>query len=127
MPLYILPAVPSEGNYDFGTTIEQVGYIIAIQWNTRDKTIDDDGNVLVDGAWYFSVYDVANNPIQTGIKIVLGTFLGKRANHPLFTNGVFIARDMSGQEKDPGFDDLGARVQFFYVPNIDLAKVLGSG
>lgn len=107
---YILPVTPSLGNYGFGTTLQGTQYNFAFRWNARDNG----------GAWYFSVYDVANNPIKTGIKVVLGAYLGCTCLDPLFTQGVFVAVDMSNDELDPGFDDFGTRVLFKYVPVLDL-------
>lgn len=127
MSLYVLPVIPGEVNYDFGTTIEGVGYIIQIQWNEMDKAYDANGNALTDGAFYFSVFDVGGNPLATGIKIVLGTYLGRRVqNVDLFNDGVFTAYDTSGSGIDCGPNDLGARILFLYIPNHDLMGMISS-
>jgi len=127
MSLYVLPVVPGAVNYDFGTTIEGVGYIIQIQWNERDKAYDANGNAITDGAFYFSVYDVGGNPLASGVKIVLGAYLGRRfVNVPLFADGVFTAYDTSGEGVDAGINDLGSRVLLLYIPNHDLMGMISS-
>jgi hypothetical protein len=127
MSLYVMPVIPGEVNYDFGTTIEGVGYIFVIKWNERDKAKDADGNLITDGAFYFSVYDVGGNPLATGIKIVLGTYLGRRyVSIPLFSDGVFTAFDTSGAGLDAGINDLGSRVLFLYIPNHDLMGMISA-
>ncbi len=113
-----IPFVPSLGNYRFGTTIGDIGYIFAVRWNTREE------------AWYFSIFEVNGDPIIQGVKIVLGTYLGRRCNHPLFRDGVFLAVDLStgDQPREAGFDDLGVRVAVQYVPVLDLvARLTGGG
>ena len=127
MSLYILPVIPGEVNYDFGTTIEGVGYIFGIKWNEQDKAYDSNGKALTDGAFYFSVYDVGGTPLATGIKIVLGTYLGRRyQNLDLFNDGVFTAYDTSGLGVDCGLNDLGGRILFLYIPNHDLMGMISA-
>lgn len=127
MSVYVIPTIPGEPHYDFGTTIDGVGYIIAVKWNERDKALDAAGNIITDGAFYFSVYDVGGEPLATGVKIVLGAYLGRRyVSIPLFANGVFIAYDTSGKGIDAGINDLGSRVLLLYIPNHDLMGLLSS-
>jgi hypothetical protein len=118
MSLYIIPTIPGETNYDFGTTINGVGYNFLVYWNDQDFN---------GGAFYFSVFDVAGNPIAQGIKVVLGTYLGRRVQtNPLFTNGVFTAYDTSGKGVDCGINELGGRILLLYIPNVDLMGIISS-
>lgn len=127
MSLYIIPTVPGAVDYDFGTTIEGVGYIIAVKWNPRDKAMDAKGNVITAGAFYFDIYDAGSKPLATGIKVVLGTYLGRRyAGIQLFKDGVFTAYDTSGTGIDAGASDLGSRVLLLYIPNRDLMGIISS-
>ncbi len=112
---YTIPvAVPAIGYYEFGITLEQVGYLMVFQWNSKDA------------AWYFSVYDVAGKPIRRSIKVVLGTYLGKGCQHPLFINGVFVAVDKSAKDQNLGtdatYDDFGTRVILKYIPIVELVR-----
>ena len=105
MPVQI-PFVPSVPSYRMSVVLDNTQYIFDVQWNNRDL------------AWYFDVLDVNENPIYMGIKVVLGTYLGRRCADPNFPRGVMFANDLSGQGFDAGIDDLGGRVQvWYYLPS----------
>lgn len=103
-----IPFAPSIGAYRFATVIGTGSYTFDVRWNTRDA------------AWYFDVSDSDGAFIVVSVKVVLGAYLGRRSNHPLFANGVLVAVDLSGQELDATFDDLGTRVALQYIPVLDL-------
>ncbi len=94
--------------YQFSTTIENVEYFFNVRWNGRDQ------------AWYFDVLTLDNEPIASGIKVVLGTFLGRTTIHPLFRNGAFAALDNSSSGKDAGFYDLGTRVIVIWMSTAEI-------
>lgn len=94
----ILPFVPSIPFYEFGTTLDNVEYIFNVRWNGRDE------------AWYFDVNESDGTPIVRGVKVVLGGYLGRWVEHPLFREGVLVAVDLSDAGQDAGFDDFGTRV-----------------
>lgn len=73
-------------------------YIFEIRWNPRES------------AWYLNLFEANGDPIITGIKIVLGMYLGRRSRHSFFRKGVLVAIDTSNQGKEAGLDDLGTRV-----------------
>jgi hypothetical protein len=104
----IVPFVGSIANYRFGTQIQGTTYIFDVYWNSRDA------------AWYFHVRDISETMIQAGIKIVLGAYLGRRSNDPLFRDGVFVAVDLANKGQEAGFDDLGSRVLVQYIPAEEL-------
>lgn len=95
MNVQILPFVPSIGNYQFETYIEDVNYVFDVRWNERDA------------AWYFDISDADGKVISSGLKLVIGANVGRYSNNPLFTQGVFAVVDTSGEQRDPGFDDIG--------------------
>lgn len=109
---YEVPFQPSIGNYRFGCAIAGAQYIFDVRWNARDN-----GGA---GAWYFDVSEIDETSIIRGVKVVLGTYLGRSSKHHLFSDGVFVAADLSGQQKEPGFDDLGVRVSIVYIPVLEL-------
>lgn len=108
MAVIIIPFEPSIGHYRFSTTISNTEYIFDVRWNSRDS------------AWYFDLLEFDETPIIMGVKIVLGTYLGRRCTHALFYNGVFVAIDTSNEGREAGFDDLGTRVTIRYYPAEDL-------
>ncbi|MBA3841173.1 MAG: hypothetical protein H0X39_00880 [Actinobacteria bacterium] len=113
MSYVILPVVTSDPNHRIQTTIKGVAYLIDFRWNARDV------------AWYMDIYDGIEQPIRCGIKIVIGTFLGRSCSIGPFADGAFIAFDATGKGKDAGFDDLGARVKIAYLTSADLLQYYG--
>jgi hypothetical protein len=110
---------PSLGNYDFYTTLGQTPVKLVVHWNAEDN----DG----EGAWYFDMYEVDGaTPIASGLKITIGSFIGRACEHAIFSRGAILARDYSLQDLDPGFDDIGPgqRVRVFYLSADEL--VLGT-
>lgn len=63
-----------------------------------------------DQNWYFDLADATGVKLLSGIKVVLGTFLGAST----FAGRLF-AVDLSNQDRPPGPKDLGDRVVIFYV------------
>lgn len=115
-----IPFTPSIGEYRFATVIGSTSYTFDVRWNSRDSVIDENGVEVVRGAWYFDVREADGTVVVIGIKVVLGVYLGRRSNHPLFANGVMVAVDLSGNEREATFDDLGTRVAIQYIPVLDL-------
>lgn len=116
----LIPFRPSVPFYDFSTTIENVDYQFNVRWNGRENR----GK----GAWFFDVYETDGTVIAEGVKIVLGAYLARWVNHPLFREGVIVAVCTADSGKDAGFDDIGVtgegvsqRVQ---VMRLTLAEVL---
>lgn len=118
-----LPFVPSNGNYSFNTTINNVPYTFNVLWNTRDADPDNG----IEGAWYFDVLDATNTPIVTQVKVVLGAMLGRLSSDLLFLTGCIVAIDTSGGEREAGYDDIGVnpdgstnRVLVKWIPVLEL-------
>ncbi len=102
--IHTIPLQPSVADYTMGVTIDGTHYLMHVYWNDRDS------------AWYFDMLASDETPIIQGVKIMLGVYLGRSAGVPPFSNGVLGVYDTSGQMKDAGFDDLGARVQMKWLP-----------
>jgi hypothetical protein len=111
MAIQQIPFKQSGGNQGFSTVIDSIVYFMNFYWNDREAG---------GGAWYFDVLDANRTPIRTGLKIATGAFLGNTTQAAPFTTGVFAAIDTSGANRDAGYDDLGSRVQLFYIPVGDL-------
>lgn len=94
-----LPFVPSNPDYEFSTTIGESQYTFVTRWNSRDE------------AWYFDMYDIAGQPMAINVKIVLGTYLGRRSTHRFFSDHAIVAIDTTLEERDAGYDDLGTRIE----------------
>jgi hypothetical protein len=111
-----LSFIPSEGNYRFSSSLATSAgnrsYTFDVRWNTRDE------------AWRFDMYDPDGILMVAGVKIVLNSYLGRRSTHPFFNGNVLAAVDTSIYGIDPGFDDLGTRVQVWHYTASDLASLL---
>ena len=105
-----IPLKASIGYYRLGTSIGGTHYLLDVRWNVSAA------------AWYVDFFEADETAIILGVKIVLGAYLGRRSNHALFTNGVFVAMDMSNQGQEAGFDDLGSRVLVQYIPVVELIR-----
>jgi hypothetical protein len=103
----------------FSTTIDGVQYGFRARWNSRDNY--DPATRTSAGSWYFDVADASGDPIMSGVKIVLGAFLGRQVKHPLFRDGVIAAVDLSGKGREATIADLGDRVR---VVRFTTAEVL---
>lgn len=109
-----LPLLPKYPNYRFGATIGGSEYLFDPRWNSRDA------------AWYMDVREISLTPIVLGMKIVLGTYLGRRSNHKLFREGVLVAVDLDRSGLDATYDDFGTRIILQYIPVLELIRRLRS-
>jgi hypothetical protein len=98
----LLPLIPSEPSYRISTVLDGTTYVIDARWNGRDD------------AWYLDLYTDGDVLVRAGMKVVLGALIGRRSASALFPSGFFIAIDASGEGREAGFDDLGARVGVYY-------------
>jgi hypothetical protein len=107
-----IPFAPSISNQRFGTELNQLPYIFDARWNVSE------------GAWYFDLREVSLAPIVFGVKVVLGAYLGRRTNHPLFRRGVIVARDTSSKSREATLDDIGQRVVVRYYTAEEVSLVI---
>lgn len=108
MALFDLPLVAGSPSYRFGMVLQDASYLIDVRWNSREQ------------AFYMDWYTESEAPVVLGIKVVLGTFLGRRSDQAPFKDGVLVAVDTSGAEREATLDDLGTRVIVRYIPVEDL-------
>lgn len=104
----LIPFTPGDNNDTIGTSIDNVRYLFAHHWNPRDA------------AHYFDIYQADLTSIILGVKVVLGTNLGKVSTHPFFKSYILRALDTSGQGLDAGQNDLGDRVVVTLIKLADL-------
>lgn len=96
--------------FDLQVVLDGVNYTLDFHWNVRL------------GAWFMDILDEqGTTTYQTSIRLVVDYPLTSNSNRT--PTGVFVAVDTGsavGQGQDPGFDDLGNRVQLVYYPLSDL-------
>jgi hypothetical protein len=108
---------PGVSPYRFGQILRNEEYVFDVRWNSRDA------------AWYFDVRESDLTPIALGLKVAMGAYLGRRSNHPLFSDGVMVARPVGSDRRPPGFLELGGggRVQVMYFTRIEAyEQIVGS-
>lgn len=108
-----LPLVPSIPAYSVGTTLGGTVYLLDVKWNARD------------GAWYLSISAEDGTVLTSGIKVVLGAFLGGRSADTRMPDGLMLAQDLTGRGVDAGFDDLGAGVVVNFWTRAELESLSG--
>lgn len=110
MPI-ILQFRPSISPYKFSAVLQDQEYSFdRVRWNSRDA------------AWYFDLLELDGTRIAIGTKIVLGAYMCRRSNHPLFKNGALVARPANNDRSNPTFDDLGVRVQVWYFTREEVVQ-----
>lgn len=124
MAAVLLPLRPGIPSFRFGTALNATQYVFDVRWNARAHW-DAVKRVYI-GAFYMDISEITEKLIIANVKIVLGAYLGRRSNHPLFRDGVFVAVDTTDSGREATLGDLGVRVQVAYIPVIDLLIRLGS-
>lgn len=99
----LIPFIQSDNNYQL--TVPLTGdsgtdnFIINTRWNSRDA------------AWYIDIYENDYTPVALGLKLVLGSNIGRSYKHKVFFQEHFLqVVDTSGSRKDAAYDDLGGRI-----------------
>ena len=102
-----LPLTSAFPSYRFGTSLDGKQFTIDVRWNSRDA------------AWYMDVLTEDGTPVRHGIKLVLGTLLGRRVASPDYPDGVLTAVDLARLNRDATLTDLGDRVAVIFIPYLD--------
>jgi hypothetical protein len=107
----LLPLQPAVAFARQSTTLSDRTVIYEARWNARAES------------WFLDLYDEEEEPIALGLRIVLGTPLGRRSVSPRRLPGFLIAEDLSGARREATFDDLGTRVVVYYFSGAELAEM----
>jgi hypothetical protein len=99
-----IPITNPTPRFSQGVDLDGVAFILAFEWNDRDET------------WSFNLLDSDSVPLVTGVGVRVGLPLLNRHTGIAGPAGVLEAIDTSGAGLDPGFADLGERVQLLYTP-----------
>ena len=97
---------PITYNEEMRVTLDGITYKFLYRWNERS------------GHWYLSIYLLDDTPIITGLRIIIGWNLLLNVNNLQKPQGALFFLDLStndGLGDPPGSDDLGNRVQGYYL------------
>ena len=90
-------------------SLSGVEYRLEFLWNDRNGS----NNPAAGGSWTLSLLDTNDNYLIAGMRILAGSEL--LATYATSTPpGRLYVIDQSGQDLDPGFDDLGSRIILVY-------------
>lgn len=103
-----IPVPPSTPEINFTCNINGTTYNFHILWNDRDSS------------YYMDLAQPDGTPIFSSARLVLHAYIGRTANQPPVSQGVFMVIDTSGLYQECGIDDLGTRVQLVWIPQNDL-------
>lgn len=100
--MVIVPLINTLPFYTQQAQLDGAIYGLEFLWNFREE------------AWYFTIYDSQGDAIAAGLRVVVGFPIGTRCRDARMPPGIFQFQDTTGGDADPGFADLGARVQLYY-------------
>lgn len=95
-------------DYEFNTVLAGSEFILRVRWNERDA------------AWFMDISTPQERTIATGLKLVIGALIGFRIVDDEKPDGVFQVADLSGNDQDAGFDDMGSRVRLYFIDTATL-------
>jgi hypothetical protein len=104
--MIVIPTTAGVARYTQRTILDGREYVLGFNWNSRDAR------------WSLSLADAAGVPIVSGIYIVCGVALLRLVTDVRCPPGDIFARDKDGLG-DPGFNDLGVRVDLIYKEAAD--------
>jgi len=104
----LIKVPPSTPEMDFFCAVGGATYKFHILWNDRDQS------------FYMDLAQSDGTPIFSSARMVLHAYIGRTANQPPTSQGVFMVIDTSGNLAEAGIDDLGARVQLVWIPQTSL-------
>jgi hypothetical protein len=107
-----IPVVAGVAQQELQVPIEGRVYTLALRWAGRDAR------------WYLDIFDEDRTPVYVGVAVVLNFPLAFRCASTLMWPGVLMATDTSGENAEPGLDDLGERVKLIYYDAAELPFVV---
>lgn len=88
--------------YSFQVDLEGTTYGLNFRFNTRTQN------------WEMDIRDSLGNDLLTGIVLLTNVLLTRQYVREDLPPGQFLCVDESGQDKDPGSEDLGNDVKLLY-------------
>lgn len=100
-----LPTRTDLARYSFKVSLDAVNYTFEMEWNDRA------------GAWFITLLDGQGDILVSSVRVVVGfPLLSKYVSLSGMPQGLLEAVDTSETETDPGYADLGERVELTYTP-----------
>lgn len=103
-----LPLLTETPFFSVEAQLDGVLYSFTFRWNHRTAQ------------WFFDLADANDDPIVSGVAVVVDFPLARRCRDPRMPPGALFAVDTTGAGLDPGEDDLGRRTQLVYFTEAEL-------
>lgn len=103
MAVLIVPRDGALANYEFLIELQGVVFRLIFKFNQREDV------------WYFDLLDELQNPLRSGIKIVVNYPLLARLRNLSRPSGDFLADDARSNLRPPDLDELGTTVPLTYI------------
>jgi len=103
-----LPCRTDVPAYDFEIDLDDRSFLLVFHWNDRAA------------AWFFSITSADGDLLVAGRRVVVDFPLLSRFRDNRLPSGEIVAVDTSGEQRNPGIADLGARVKLLYFAAEDL-------
>lgn len=104
-----LPVLQEGPLFGFSVELEGVNYGFTFRWNERSSQ------------WSMDVADGDGNLLVAGIRVVVDVpMLLRYRSIPRLPPGDIVAVDSTDQSRDPDFEDLGRRVEVFYISSDEI-------
>jgi hypothetical protein len=115
MPVKLPAAFDANGHgvphYTEVFQLDGVTFTLQFDWNSRASS------------WYMSIYDGGGTLLAAGRRLTCDFPPLARFHDRRMPAGLITVVDTSGQQLDPGIDDLGARVVLLYFTYADVAAI----
>jgi hypothetical protein len=108
MTTYRLPVFPADADHKYNIQLDGETFTLEYHRNARANR------------WNVTVFDVENNPVKHGARLVNGIDLLQRVALGTKPAGKLTVVDTTGQELEPDADTLGDECQLRYVEEADL-------
>ncbi len=99
---FVIPVDSTGTNYTLDVSLSGSVYRFGLHWNTRGQF------------WSLDIFDQADNPLATGIKLVADWELIGGLGNSALPPGFLYCVDTSGKGIDPTDSDFGTRVILVY-------------
>lgn len=103
MSVLIVPRDGDLANFEFLIELDNVVFRLKFKFNQREDV------------WYFDIFDELQNPLRTGIKIVVNYPMLTRLRTQTRPAGEFLANDPRTPPRPPTLDELGVTVLLTYI------------
>lgn len=107
MAAFVIPCQSDLPHFTFQCELDGITFEFEFRWNERSSD------------WFMILRDVDGNVLLGEQRVASNWALASRKRYdPAMPSGSLMCFDTSGQNLDPGLEDLGQRVQILYYSSV---------